>query len=64
MLCRAFTDDDVTYLAVVQHMVDIVITGHQGLTTEVEFGVYLNWLRVIDFMFQDAKVGIKPQALQ
>jgi hypothetical protein len=45
-------------------MVDIVITGHQRLTAEIEFGIYLNWLRVIDFMFQDAQVGIKPQALQ
>jgi hypothetical protein len=45
-------------------MVDIVVTGHQRLTAEVELGVYLNWLRVINLMFQDAKVGIKPQALQ
>jgi hypothetical protein len=44
-------------------MVDIVITGHQGLTAKVEFGIYLNRLRVIDLMFQDTQVGIKPQAL-
>ena len=64
MFGRAFVDDDLPHLAVIQHMVDVVVARQQWLQAEMEFSVDLNRLWRGFFLFKNAQVGVKAQTGQ
>ena len=62
MLCGAFINDDLAYLAVVQHTGDVVICWQQRLLTQAELSIHLNGLGRFFIVRKDAQVGVKTQA--
>ncbi len=62
VLGRAFVDDDLAHLPVVQHVADVVVVRQQGLAALVEFGVHLDGLGRGLLMVEDAQVGIEAQS--
>ncbi|MNT99142.1 hypothetical protein D3C72_2419140 [compost metagenome] len=62
MFGGALVDDDLTHLAVVEHMADVVVLRQQRLGALVELGVHLDRLRRCLLVVQDAQIGVETQA--
>src|SRR3990167_7550113 len=61
MLGRAFVDDDLAHLAVVEHMLDIVVVRRQRLRAQAQLGIDLDGLGRVLLVREDAQVGIEAQ---
>ena len=62
VFCRAFVDDDLAHLAVVQHAAYVVVVRQQRLRPKVQFGIHLDRLWRTLFQFQYAQAGVETQA--
>jgi len=61
---RAFINDNLAHLAIVEHVTNIIIARLQGLATQMQLNIDLNWLRFLPLVRQHPEAGSKTQPRQ